>query len=33
MLLAVIAGETPEDVDVPATSLLLRDSLVRSPRG
>jgi DNA-binding LacI/PurR family transcriptional regulator len=32
MLLAVIAGETPADVSVPATSLLLRDSLV-SPSG
>ncbi|MGO4601988.1 LacI family DNA-binding transcriptional regulator [Terrabacter sp. 2YAF2] len=32
MLLAVIHGETPSDVTVPATRLLLRDSLVDAPR-
>lgn len=32
MLLAVIHGETPSDVTVPATKLLLRDSLVDAPR-
>ncbi len=33
MLLSVIAGDAPADVAVPATSLLLRDSLVPSSRG
>lgn len=32
MLLAIIQGETPSDVTVPATTLLLRDSLVDVPR-
>jgi len=33
MLLAVVAGEHPDDVDVPATAPLFRDSLVPPPRG
>lgn len=33
MLMAVIRGDTPPDVSVPAGTLLWRDSLVRVPRG